>query len=127
MVGDSDTPITAMHRSRQIKLHSEMRATGRMRVPSSSRPSTGVVGLHVGDSGPSGTHSKGKNRGSRTPPYNKGFALCFVWALGGRNSVLVWLVGAMVTYIADLCGLQIMTLLSALGTVSETRWLGVVH
>ncbi len=116
-----------MHMTRQRKRPFEMKDTGRMRVPSSSRPSTGVVGLHGSDSGPSGTHSKGNKRGGRTPPYAEGFVLCFAWASGCRNLVLVWLMGAMVTYIADLCGLQIMTLLSALGTVSETRWLGVVH
>ncbi len=126
MVGDTNTPIPAMHMSRQMKLQSETRTRGRMRVPSSSKPSTGVVGLHDGDSGPSGTHSKG-NRRNQTPPYVKGFALCFLWVLGGRISALVWLVGAMATYIADLCGLQSITLLSALGTVSETGWLGVVY
>ncbi len=95
-----------------------MKTTGRMSVPSISRPSTAVVGPHDGDSGPHRTHSKGIRR-HRAPSYVTGFVLCFVWGLGGRTSVLVWLVGAMVTYIADLCGLQSTTLISALGTVSE--------
>ncbi len=112
-----------MHMSRQMRLQSEKRTRGGMRVPSSSRPTTGVVGLRDGDSGPNVTHSKGNNR-NRTPSCVKGFALCCLCVLGGRNSTLVWLVGAMVTYIADLCGLQTTTLLSALGTVSETAWLG---
>ncbi len=115
-----------MHISHHMKLLAETRTRGRMRAPSSSRPSTGAVGLHDGDSGPGGTHSKG-NRRNRTPPCVNGFALYFLWALRSRNSALVWLVGAMATYIADLCGLQSITLLSALGTVSETGWLGVVY